>query len=195
MASAQQIERTVATEEQNKRCLAALGMTVDEYLKMMGKLNGPYEQACDQIILLQNEQTALEVRYQRALKQNNPLFIHNYFYKLQTIENIIRMFYKYAHMKSALIDEMAEKLSDATGIIYQAPDDDEYEPDSSDDESTDEDSYESDSSDDEITDEESSEEEDSEEAGSGSNPIMISDDEMEEDMEIWADPNSSPTQS
>ena len=91
---------------------------IDQYSQLQGK----FQKACSQVILLNNQITEAQIRYSRANKTGNKVYMYQGRLKLMTLEGVRNKIYEYAAKLADIIDEEQEKLV-AMGLMEE-----EYEP-------------------------------------------------------------------
>ena len=87
-----------------------------------------FRRACGHIRVLNRKIEELQVRYDRALKQQRRSFRYTYRLQLATLEGTRNMFYEYACAKADVLEKMQEKLV-RRGIVSASttPSDDDAE--------------------------------------------------------------------
>ena len=74
------------------------------------QLNHLFITACDQINLLNQEIRGLDVRFNRAKRDNKKAFLYSLRIRLSTLEAIVIVFLEYAQQKADNIDKIQEEL-------------------------------------------------------------------------------------
>ena len=87
---------------------------IDHYTKLQGK----FQKACSQVILLNNQITDAQVRYNRASRQGNKAYMYQARMRLMTLEGVRNTIYQYASRMADVIDEEQEKLV-AMGLMEE----------------------------------------------------------------------------
>ena len=95
---------------------------IPEIMDQYSKLQAKFQQACSQVILLNNKIVDANVRYTQASKSTNKTFMYTGRLKLMTLEGVRNTIYEYAARLADVIDEEQEKLV-AMGLMQE-----EYEP-------------------------------------------------------------------
>ena len=90
---------------------------VDHYDDMQTK----FQNACSQVILLNNSIQDTQIRYDRALHDNHRSFRYMLRLRLMSLEGARNMFYEYASRKAEQLDSMQERLS-AQGLMNREED-------------------------------------------------------------------------
>lgn len=91
---------------------------VDHYDDMQTK----FQNACSQVILLNNCIQDAQIRYDHALRDNHRSFRYMLRLRLMSLEGARNMFHEYASRKAEELDSMQERLS-AQGIMNREEDD------------------------------------------------------------------------
>ena len=104
-------------------------MDSEELLSRMRTLNKKFKNACNQVILLNNQIEHLQVRYDRAVQCNKRSYRYFLRLRLATLEGIRNMFYEYACRRADQLDEMQDQLVQE-GVIDSDYDMDDVESDS-----------------------------------------------------------------
>lgn len=73
-------------------------------------LNKKFKNACNQVILLNNQIEYVQVRYDRAVKSNKRSYRYFERLRLATLEGVRNMIYEYACRRADELDEMQEQL-------------------------------------------------------------------------------------
>ena len=78
--------------------------------------NRLFRQACDQIIVMNNQVNYLQTRYNRAMKKNRRSFRYSLRLKLATLEGVRNMYYEYASRKADDLEHLQNELMEVQGM-------------------------------------------------------------------------------
>lgn len=93
-----------------------------QQLSLYDDIQCKFHKACSQVILLNNWIQAAQIRYNRALRDNNRAFRYVHRLRLMTLEGTRNMIFEYASRKAEDLDIMQDSLV-AQGLL-EADDDD-----------------------------------------------------------------------
>lgn len=77
-----------------------------ELMEKIRSTNRLFRQACDQIIVMNNQINYLQTRYNRALNKNLRSFRYSLRLKLATLEGVRNMYYEYASRKADVLEHL-----------------------------------------------------------------------------------------
>ena len=92
----------------------------------MQDLDKKFRKACQQIVLLNNQIEALQVRYDRAYKANQRTFRYSLRLRLATLEGVRNMFYEYAYRRADELEALQDQLVEL-GVIQDSDEDSDNE--------------------------------------------------------------------
>ena len=78
--------------------------------KQFTQINGSFEYACRQVVLINSELEALRVRYERAEKNRERAFLYSQRLRLIVLEGTRAMFYEYATACSDRLASLHEEM-------------------------------------------------------------------------------------
>ena len=88
----------------------------DDLMDKIRSTNRLFRQACDQIIVMNNQINYLQTRYERAMKKNRRSFRYSLRLKLATLEGVRNMYYEYASRKADDLEQLQNELMDMQGL-------------------------------------------------------------------------------
>lgn len=88
----------------------------DTLVRKIRDVNRRFRKACDQIILLNNQIEALQLRYDRAMKANRRSFRYSLRLRLATLEGVRNMYYEYATRQADELEELQNELIEEAGM-------------------------------------------------------------------------------